>query len=255
MVVESARLLGRYSMLRIAVCDDDPIFLEYESKCINTCLKDRNIQFSVSSYSKGEDLLDSLSACDKYDLLFLDVEMPDINGMNLAKIIRMKSNHTHIAFVSAYIDYSLDGYKVNAVRYILKDYDSLHDYIEECIDFVINQMDKDALCLQFDFTIGKRTLPVKDILYLESNRNYVVFVMSTISSEQLKLRKPLKALTKELSSYGFVSLNSNCTVNLSHVKSICRYEAQLYNGKLIRISQKRYNEAFKTYTLNEGKEL
>lgn len=239
-------------MFRIAICDDNNLFLDYARECINSYIQSRNIQFLVTTFSQGEELLHSIETGDTYNLLLLDVEMPGIDGMSLAHCIREKSPTMPIAFVSAYINYSLDGYKVNAIRYILKDMDNLSDYIEECIDLVMSQIDKDMLCMEFDFSIGKRLLHLNDILYLESNKNYVDFVLASPCHESLRIRKPLRVLTEELKDYGFLSLNSKCTVNMSHIKRMYRYKAYLSGEIGINISQKKYNEVYRIFLLNEG---
>lgn len=242
-------------MLRIAICDDDELFLDFARECITDYMQNRNVKYDISSFFKGEDLLRSLNTYDTYDLVFLDVEMPGTDGMRLARCIREKNPSTPIAFISAYIKYSLDGYKVNAFRYILKDTNSLRGYIGECIDSVIRLIDKNKLCMKFDFLIGERKLFLKDILYLESSKNYVNFVLKTPTYEPLKLRKSLRVLTDELSDYGFIALNSKCTVNLSHVKNVSRYQACLYDGRCLSISQKKYNEVSRRYLLYEGSNL
>lgn len=242
-------------MLRIALCDDEDVFLNYEKEIVSDYLKQKGLTFRIECFPTGERLLKDKIQLDTFDLIILDVEMTGLDGLSVAKTIREINDKVNIAFLSAYMNYSTDGYRVNAVRYILKDKDDLKEYLHECIDFVLETINQNDRSITLDFTIGKRELKISDIVFLKTSGNYTIFVVSYESKEIYMIRKPLKTMTEIMKAFDFISVSSKETVNLSHVRSVSRYKASLDTGVEISISQKRYNDAYRAYTLYRGKHI
>lgn len=242
-------------MLRIALCDDEDVFLNYEKEIVSDYLKQKGLTFRIECFPTGERLLKDKIQLDTFDLIILDVEMTGLDGLSVAKTIREINDKVNIAFLSAYMNYSTDGYRVNAVRYILKDKDDLKEYLHECIDFVLETINQNDRSITLDFTIGKRELKISDIVFLKTSGNYTIFVVSYESKETYMIRKPLKAMTDIMKAFDFVSVSSKETVNLSHVCSVSRYKASLDTGVEVSISQKKYNAVYRAYTLYRGKHI
>ena len=242
-------------MLRIALCDDENVFLNSEKEIVSDYLKQKGLTFRIECFSTGESLLKDRVQLDTFDLVILDVEMTGLDGISVAKTIRENNEKVNIAFLSAYMKYSTVGYRVNAVRYILKDKDDLKEYLHECIDHVLETINQNDRSITLDFTIGKRELKITDIVFLKSSGNYTIFVVSYESKETYMIRKPLKAMTDIMNAFDFVSVSSKETVNLSHVRSVSRYKASLDTGVDISISQKKYNDAYRAYILYRGKHI
>lgn len=234
-------------MFRIAICDDDRSFVQYEKSSIEQHMRSLSIPCEIICFDSGRELLSSIKNKDLYDLIILDVEFPDEDGMSIAYNIRLLDRNVPIAFVSAYISYSTGGYRVNAVRYIVKDARWFDEYMGECLDCVIETMKKKVYELEYDFTVGKRILNPDNIIYVESMRNYSLFTITGPSKEILKLRKPLKEVAKQLLLLDFVMLNPAILVNLEHLSSIKEREAVLSNGKRLQISYRKYNDVFKAF--------
>ena len=242
-------------MLRIALCDDEEVFLEHESKIISEYLKQKGLSYAVECFPSGESLLADKDRLDTFDLVILDVEMTGIDGVSVAKIICEHNRKVNIAFTSQYMNYSTDGYHVRAVRYILKNSEDLEDYLHECLDRVLETIDQNDREITLDFTIGKRTLKISDIVYLKSARNYTTFVVSYDTKEIYSIRGTLKKATDIMRVFDFISVSAKETVNLAHVRSMSRYSVSLDNGIDIPVSQKKYNDAFRAYTLYRGRNL
>ena len=240
-------------MIKIVLCDDEVRFLEIEKKLIAEYFEDKGMTFSVESYSSGEELLKDEAMLKTADLIILDVEMKGIDGISAAKKIREQNDKVNIAFLSAHMNYSTDGYHVRAVRFILKTLDDLKDYLFECLDCVMTNMDLFDKEITMDFSIGKRTLKIKDIVYLKTSGNYTAFVLSNDSKENLIMRNTLKRLTETMKPFDFIAVSSNETVNLRHITDVTRYLVTLDNGEQIQASQKKYNDVFRAYTLYRGR--
>ena len=243
-------------MFRIAICDDNNEFLEQEENILKKHLEEMHVKHVISAFQSCEEFIKKIKDGCSYDLVILDVEMPEINGMEIAKLIRKYSITVNIAFLSAYIKYSPDGYTVNAIRYILKDANTIKEYLCECVDATLKKIDMNKRELSVDFSIGRRSFLISDLLYIESHINNVRYYLSDSNSkERYELRSPLKKITERMLPLGFISINAKQTVNLSHIKSVCRYEALLDNGITLKISQKKYKEVYSTFISFKGENL
>lgn len=242
-------------MLRIALCDDEELFLESEKNIISSYLTQKGLSFSVKCFSTGESLLEDKVQLGLFDLIILDVEMTGIDGLSVAKTIREKNSTVNIAFLSAFMNYSTDGYHVRAIRYILKDKDTIEKYLHECLDYVLETIDLNDREITLDFTIGKRTLKVSDILYMKSSGNYTIFIVSFDSQEKYIIRSTIKKMTDNMKAFDFVSISSKESVNLCHVRAVSRYKVTLDNGAEIIIPQKKYNDVYRSHMLFRGKNI
>ena len=242
-------------MFRVAICDDEETFLDYEESCIKEHMSAISMPCTVFRFVSGGALLSSFSGGAIYDLIILDVELSDDNGLEIARCIREVDENIPIAFVSAYITYSPSGYSVKAVRYIIKNMNNLQSYLDECLDCVLRSMNKGDLQYEYDFTIGKRVIKLNDVLYIESRKNYSEFITVHKTSERLMIRKPLYEITKQLVLQDFVSISSKHTANLNHITMVYRYGALLDNGVELTISQGKYNDAYKGFVLFTGRQL
>lgn len=156
-------------MLEIAVCDDEEYFLQQEKEWISQYMKRLGYEFRIDTFVSGVDFMAIGDKVSKYDIMFLDINMEEMNGLETARKIREYTKDAYIVFVTAFITYSLEGYKVDAVRYLLKDNDSLEKAIKECLDVIVEKMHYVENKYTFDFQEGRKTLLIDEILYIESN--------------------------------------------------------------------------------------
>ena len=239
-------------MLRIAICDDEPICLEHERQIIIDYLQECKEECVVDCFTSAQDLLLSRTIKD-CDLVMLDVEMPGMGGIEAAAKVHEINDKALIAFISAYMKYASSGYHVNAIRYILKN-DEIDKYIKECLEQILKIYGIDNRTVTFEFSIGERKLKVMNILYIKSQSNYTVFVTNDI--EILKQKRPIKRVTEDMAKYGFVSVNSGESVNLRRVKEVRGNSVILDNDKALHISHRKYNDFINALRLLErGKNL
>lgn len=152
-------------MLQIAVCDDEQFYREKIKCLLEQYLHEHHPEYMVQTFSSGSEFLSVQENNVKYDVVFLDISMEQINGIQTAKQIRTFHSDTFIVFVTAFIDYALEGYKVNAIRYILKD--QLETAVSECMNAILQKMQKKQVV--FAFSDGERALYTDNILYIESS--------------------------------------------------------------------------------------
>lgn len=243
-------------MLKIAICEDELEFLSLEKRIISNYLSSKGVLFIVDVFTSAEELLADHNKLLSYSLIILDVKLGGVDGIAAAREIRDINDKVEIAFLSAHMSYSTEGYRVRAIRFIIKNKYDMHSYIHECLDCVIKNIDANERSLKLDFTIGQHTIPIADIAYLKSEGNYTVYVLSqSTNKEEYKIRHPLKKQSEIMEAFDFIPINAKETVNLAHVKSVTRYTAVLDNGESHQISQKKYNEVHRSFTLYRGKHL
>ena len=162
-------------MFRVAICDDEKYFRKSIEKYVRKYLEEKEIAFEIDTFSSGSQLIELGIEIVQYSVIFLDINMDEMDGIITAQRIREYSSEIYIVFVTAYIKYSLEGYKVDAARYILKDNINLDESIYECLDTIFKKMNYVVLRKTFKFNECEKTIPIERILYVESKLHRLEF--------------------------------------------------------------------------------
>lgn len=238
-------------MLYIALCDDEKYFLSQEKKIIIEYMKKKAYPCRIDTYDSGMAFIDSGKDI-AYDILFLDVSMEKIDGMELAKRIRQYDDRVYIVFVTAFIDYSLEGYKVDAIRYILKDSETLERSMYECLNTIMERMGRVGQKMELEFLEGKRYIRPDDVLYVESNLHKLTFHVRGQSENKYTMYGKLDEIEIKFQKYHFCRVHKSYLVNLKYVQNMERYEATLVNGEKVCVSQPRYKDAREKFICYQG---
>lgn len=235
-------------MFRIALCDDNEEFLEIEKTVISQYMDSRNMEYQVEQFLGGQALVNLGGKVDGYQLIFLDVEMEGISGLETARRIREHSE-VPIAFVTAYFSYSLEGYKVNAVRYILKEKQSFREGIGECLSLVLAQgKQKNSEVVSLGLRGAEREIQVDDLIYIESRHHYCYFHVQEEDGEKVYIkREKLDIIATQIVTKKMFRIHKSCLVNLAFVSGIRRYQLLLVSGETLLIAQSKYLEVEKAY--------
>lgn len=236
-------------MLRIAICDDEKIFLKQENELIAKILDESNNEYEIKKYTSGKELLKSKEKIAKYDIVFLDVNMNEIDGLETAKRIRIFNENIFIVFVSAYYSYSLEGYKVNAVRYIIKENENLELSYRECIYSILKIINENQNTQIFGFQEGNIELDVAKIMFVESNLHKLVFHMNGSSKMNYTMYDKLDNVQIE----GFCRIHKSYLINMKYVVEMSRYYIVLADGTRLSVAKTRYPEVKKQIMTFRGK--
>ena len=201
--------------MRIAVCDDEEKFRTQEKNLIDKLAG--SIDGIVDAYSDGRKLLEAFDK-NPYDVLFLDIEMPAMDGITLAKKLRERSDSIYIVFLTGHVEYALEGYEVNALRYLTKPVQE--DKLREVLRFVMDQStSKRQILIKVD---GEETLiNVTDIIYLEAQNQYVM--LYTTGGEHL-VRYNISDFEEQLKNDGFFRAHRGYLISLAKVKKLVKSE-------------------------------
>ncbi|MCM1499714.1 MAG: response regulator, partial [Clostridium sp.] len=119
-------------MFKIAICDDENFFAEELKELLSAYMMEKGLVFEIDTYSSGEALIELGIEVMRYTVVFLDINMDKVNGIMAAEKIRNVSRDVFIVFVTAYVDYSLEGYRLDVVRYLLKGNANSQNKVNEC---------------------------------------------------------------------------------------------------------------------------
>lgn len=230
-------------MFHIAICEDDGASRSYEEELVRSWARDHQYKVTVDAYCSAEQFLFEAEDRQEYDLLVLDIQMGDMNGMELAAKLRAGGTRAAILFLTGVPDYALEGYEVGAVRYLLKPLKE-----EEFLELLDVLFEK-AMQARRQFYLFEQgahvcRIPLSDILYLEARGHYVC--MHTVS-EELEWKAVFSAATEELAGEKFFLLKRGLLVNLEHVEKITRTDCLLDQGDVLPVSRERYRELNKAF--------
>lgn len=237
-------------MLNIVICDDEPYFQNRIKELISVYLNDLGYEHAITCFNSGKELLKKGTDITKYDIVFLDVQMDEIDGIETARHIREVSEDMFIVFITAFISHSLEGYKVGAIRYLLKDDKSLKDSLDECLSVIISKMR--YIKRSFEFISGVKEILVDKILYIESSLHKVKFFVLEDEKKEYQMYGKLERMAEDMKPYGFTRIHQSFLVNMKYVISVERYVARLIDGTEVSISKKYYYEAKTAYTKTRG---
>ena len=219
-------------MLKIAVLDDEPIFLERIGKKIHSIYVDMHRKVEIDHYESGSVLLDEVKDGKRYDIYVLDVEVPGLSGIQLGLELRQMSDYSFILFLTAYPQYAIEGYDSRAYQYILKD--EWESKLKETLINIQKKMDE-RTDPSYRIIINNRMekVPVKDIYYAHKSGKNVVFHTRTGESS---IRKTLAEVYAELPNEDFIYVDKSYIVNLEHIMKLKNREVHMPNGDIVPVS-------------------
>ncbi len=220
--------------MRIAICDDEKIHIERQRKLIAQYEKQHMLNFDVNEYDTAAKLLLDYPSR-HFDILFLDVSMPDMNGFALAEKIRMLDMRVHIIFVTFMEEAMLQAFTVMASDYLVKPV--TRERFEPTMDRIVTMLTRrktQTYVIKLKGG-GQLALPMADIQFIESVKHYIH--VNTIDRKyefmgKLDIEEPL------LVHHGFVRTHNSYIVNLAHVFIQFDDHVSLLDGTKIPISRK-----------------
>ena len=203
-----------------------------------------DIEFSVTVSSSAVTMA---SGRRTFDLIFLDIELPGINGMEAAELVRSYDTSTPIIFTTSLAQYAVRGYEVGAAGFIVKPVTA--PKLELAMDKVVGRLRASgADRLVLPTSGGIRVIPVNELTHVELIRHDLVFHLVS-AAEPLKIRGTIKQVIDQAQTGGpLLQISSGCVVNMDYVRLIKGTEVRLSNGSTLSLSRGRRREAIETFT-------
>lgn len=232
-------------MLKIAICDDEIIYIKRVADSIKKTLSKHGISiYHIDTFSSGKELLAD-SRLFEYNVIFLDINMPGINGLEVAEKIRESRKDILLVFVTAFLDYAIDGYRMEVIRFLLKD--MLEEMLPECMEMIIKKLELQAYKINKNFIEGKKELSIDSIWFVESQRHKLIFNVFGQKKVQYSLYEKLDNLENELIPYGFLRIHKSFLVNTKYIESIRNYRVCLKDKKMLPVPREKFQKIKERY--------
>lgn len=227
-------------MLKIALCDDDTIQIELLQELLAEYNTVSPHKVEVASFFAGSDLLRSIRQNGRFDIYILDVMMPDMDGLALARRLRENDDSGKIVFLSSATSFVFKAFAVSASGYLIKPINPNELY--EMINTLREKIEKETPSfVQIIAETGLRRIEVKDILYVDTIERAPVYHLKDGSEI---IGKPKRCKFQELvadliNGYPFVLASVGVAVNLENVDTVNKYnnEIMMKNGQALLCSR------------------
>ncbi len=211
-------------LLNIAICDDEPSQTQWLSEQLCFWSESAGRDIKITSFSSAEAFLFEFRENKNFDILLLDIEMKEMNGIQLAHHLRKEDEDIKIIFITGYAEYMGEGYDVSALHYLLKPVD------RQKLFSVLDRATKSVMPARrrLTLTVGRETefVYADEILYAESEKHYIVFY--TAESEY-RVRMTMPEAEVLLGS-DFCRCGRSFIAGLSHIKKVTKDSVLLSNG-------------------------
>lgn len=240
-------------MIRIAVCDDERCFVEQMNHIITNHARDISQPPETSFYTSSSQLLYDVEEGAHFDLLLLDIEMPEGDGMSLAASLRRHLPMAMIIFITSHTQYAVKAYELSVFRYIPK------TEVETCLPLalkdavqILKRNSSDAYIIESPRRVQK--IALEDIFYVYKKQKNSVMAAR---SGEVPVRKPLAQVLEELNtipagvtggSGSFLMVERGYIVNLFHVDKLEDEQIYLDNGTVLPVSRHRLKETREAIT-------
>lgn len=231
--------------MKIAICDDETELSESIREIISAYMKEKGRGYDIDLFSSGKAIMELKEDIETYDIVFLDINMPEVSGLEVAEWIRGYSDSVNIAFITALIGYSIQGYRYDAFRYILKSAEQLKASIYECLDSLIYKLNKMEAYKKI-YVGNQKEISVNRVVYIESRAHKVIFYVDGSKSEDYVSNNKLSDIEEALTDCKYMlRVHQSYIVNMKYVKKISSYRIFLKNGVDIGVPKSRYKEVKK----------
>lgn len=220
--------------MKLFICDDEVQIRHDFEKMIQKLYP----QSEIKAFCSGEELLSELEK-EPCDVLLLDIDMPGMDGMDVAKRLGEMEVKPLLVFVTSHDELVYDSFRYHPFGFVRK------SYFEKEIEKVLRDCERELASHEAHFTFranGREVcLPLEEILYFEADGNYLKLYLAT---EEYRLRSTIAAVENSLGTRGFIRVHKGFLVNQKAIRMLGTDELQLENGTTLPIG-KTYGETAK----------
>ena len=230
--------------IKLAICDDEQSETEYITRLVQSWAAKSALTADVYTFDSSEAFLFTYDADKSFDILLLDIQMKQMDGVELAKELRADGAQMQIVFITGFPDFIAEGYDVSALHYLMKPVSE--EKLMEVLDKAVELLSAKKTSLLLKTQHGKVRVFCDDITYVEAFAHNVV--VHTIS-EAIEVKESISALETALAT-NFCRVHRSYIVGLRHIRQISKTAVTLDDGTEIPLSRRRYdtlNKAFIDY--------
>ncbi len=219
--------------MRIAICDDSEQDARFVQDIVSGWAADRGIELQTMLFSSAERFLFHYAEDKAFDILLLDIEMGDMDGVTMAKRIRQSNETVQIVFITGYSDYIAEGYEVAALHYLMKPVS--REKLCSVLDRALEKLKQNEKCIFLELSGEMVRIPMYEIRYLDVQKNYV----TVHAKRDYTLRRSLAELERELDER-FFRVGRGLILNLKVISRVTRTEVHLSDGSVLPLPRGAY---------------
>lgn len=223
---------GVTALVRLAVCDDDRIMVEY----ISDKLREYYGECTINKYEDGESLLAD-SCRQLFDALFLDIDMPGMDGMELAEKIRNSNKYVKIVFVTNKEEFVYAAYKYQAFRFVRKSF--LEQELLEVMTDLRETLKSENEYISIETKHGMMEIKIRDIKYIESQAHKSII---NTTNNAFEVGRSISEYEKLLEGNGFIRTHKGYLVNFRYIYSIGNTDVNLTDESKVPLSRNKVKE-------------
>lgn len=222
-------------MFNVSVCDDSQFDIEKIKNCLSEFSKKEHIDFNISEFSNPEMLMYEVEDGKIADIFILDVEMPNMNGFDLADKIREHTETSVIIFLTSHDEMASMGYKSKALRYVIKL--NLERDIEEALESAVAEISSaDDKTITLHRYNDYWRIPYKDIICVSRISRQLVITTRLLG--EITDNRGIKEFFDLLEDNRFLFIDRSCFVNIDYISQINGFSLKLKDGQVLPISRR-----------------
>lgn len=230
--------------MKIALCDDDEKELSNIRSLLDSYQKTHNIPFTYQEYHSSCELALRASK-ERFDIYLLDILMPHMTGMQLAREIRTFDHAADIIFLTTSSDFAVESYTVKATNYLMKPVSS-NAFFAAMDDILRVKTQEQGHFLVLKSRIGVHKVPLSELIYVEAQNRKVIYYTS--GREQIVCTEPFSSVCDSLLQHReFIQVHRSFLVNMNYICSIGTMDMCLHNGTNVPLAQRRVADIKKHY--------
>ena len=229
-------------IINIAICDDNSEHISILEKYL---FEISSVKIECDAYHSGESLVNAYkNNVERYDVVFLDMEMEKLNGIETANLVREFDEHIIIVFVTSHTEYMRESFKCSPFRFLLKPLDIVE--LKTVVYDMLKKLSETRNVYAFTENKTKVRLYCDDIIYLESQDHWIWI---HTKENTYKICKSLSDVHSQLGNIMFCRVHKSFVINFHYIKTIKENDIKLYYcDKLIPISRSYKKEVISEYT-------
>ena len=232
-------------MLKIALLDDDKTALLISKGAIESFFQEKNIAISLDAFSSPTNFL-AMAKEENYRLVFLDIDMPELNGLEVGKQLKEFNPQTDIIYLSQREDLVFDTLVLHPFGFIRKSkiIQDFANVLELFVNTSLNTQSENKK-ITISSKTGTISADIDSIMYIEGNKNYQTFYLK--DGNIFDARVLMSDLESKLTDHGFIRVHKGYLINYLFVRQIGTNEVTLTNNKVLPLSNKRKDEIMEQY--------
>lgn len=235
---------------QMAVCDDEEFYIEDICAYLKAFESEEDVKLIVTKYMSSRALLEDVQENGKrFDMFFLDIDMPEYTGMELATLLKEQDEQAVICFITSHTQHAFDAFQINAIGFLKKpaSYVDVKNMLNKCIIQIRYLKDRkmaEETYVEVMLHKSKHILPMKKIRYIEKQRNKCVI---HLIDEEIACYETLTHIYEKLDHTRFYFVHQGYIVNFNQILDVQQDCIHVTGGHAIPVSRKYFKEIYGLY--------